>query len=287
VDDHQRRDRRPLPRQPLTAQITYAVIGHNEAATLEPALSQPLRAARPGDRVWFVDSASTDGSAAVADRLGVEVIEAPLGKGRAVAVAAERCPTRWLCTLDADLLESEINLAAGLSDAVGRGGAEMVVGDLSYSRRSSVTLALHGPLVGALFPEAVQPDLRHPLTGYRAWDVALEVGPLPPEYGVETHLNVAVPVAGGRVRVVDLGHYRGPLRGYANVPQVARDVASAVLDLAERHGRLAAGARPVWEAWVGEVLAVIDAQPPVEADATDYLERLRRVAARPLPSPEG
>ena len=65
--------------------ITFAVIGHNEAPTVANAIGQAAEAAESGDRVWFVDSASTDDSAAIATSLGAEVIAAPLGKGQAMS----------------------------------------------------------------------------------------------------------------------------------------------------------------------------------------------------------
>jgi hypothetical protein len=84
------------------------------------------------------------------------------------------------------------------------------------------------------------------------------------------------------VRAVELGRYLGPLR-YENVPVIAADVAQALLDLAERHGRIRPGERTAWDAWVAEVLAVIARQPPEGEGEEVYTERLRAVAARPLP----
>jgi glucosyl-3-phosphoglycerate synthase len=267
----------------VTEAITFAVVGHDEEATLERALGQALEAAREGDVVWFVDSASTDASASLAAALGAEVVPAPLGKGRAVATALDRCDTPWLCTLDADLLESDANLAALLRDAVAEGGADMVTGAFDSSfRRTSVTRALYHPLVGALFPHAVDPEMRVPLTGYRAWRTTLDVTPLPDGFGLETHLNLVVPLLGGRVRTIDVGRYLGPRR-YAQVPRIGRDVAAAVLDLAERRGRLDPASRPAWDAWAEAVVAVIATQPGPDEEDEDYFVRLDAAAARPLP----
>ena len=267
----------------MASSVTFAVVGRDEQATLARALVQALEAARPGDAVWFVDSASSDGSAALARSLGAEVLGAPAGKGRAVAAVWRRLRTDWLCLLDGDLQWSERNLAAALRDAALGGDADMVVGELSFPRRSSVGPALYRPLVAALFPE-VRP-LRKPLSGYRALRAGLDVGDLPGGYGVEAHLNVAVALAGCRTAAVELGGYRGPLRGYANVAEVAADVAGALLDLAVAHGRISVSARPAWEAWAGEVLAVVREQPGEGEDDADYLRRLERAAARPLPRP--
>ena len=70
--------------------FTFAVVGHNEAPLLATAVRQAMEAVEPGDGVWFVDSESSDDSAAVARSLGAEVVPAPLGKGRAMAAALIR-----------------------------------------------------------------------------------------------------------------------------------------------------------------------------------------------------
>src|ERR1700722_18546222 len=75
--------------------FTFAVVGRNEAERLAGIVGLALEAAQPGDRVWFVDSASEDDSIAVARGLGVdEVIEGPEGKGRAMDAALDRCESR-------------------------------------------------------------------------------------------------------------------------------------------------------------------------------------------------
>ena len=108
--------------------FTFAVIGHNEADRLHVALGQALEAARPGDSVWFVDSASTDGSAARAAELGAEIVDAPLGKGRAMMIAIERCCTPYVCFVDGDLESSDCNVPAALRDGVVASEADLVVG---------------------------------------------------------------------------------------------------------------------------------------------------------------
>jgi hypothetical protein len=60
--------------RPREEPFTLAVVGRNEAGTLARVIEQAQRAAAPGDRVWFVDSASSDDSAEIARRMGAEVI---------------------------------------------------------------------------------------------------------------------------------------------------------------------------------------------------------------------
>lgn len=261
--------------------FTFAVVGHNESANLARALAQAFEAAENGDRVWFVDSASTDASADIASSLGAEVVAAPFGKGGAMAAALSRCGAGYICFIDADLEYSSVNIPATLRAATEATGADMVIGEYTSNRRRSVTPAIYAPLVGVLFAPAAR--LTQPLSGFRALNAEVELGALPPGYGVETHLNLAFAAAGRTVSTTDLGYYRGPLRGYANVPAIGRDVAAAILDFAVAHDLLDRAARAAWERWVFEVIAAIEAQPPVDAPDEDYLAALDALAARPLP----
>jgi glucosyl-3-phosphoglycerate synthase len=259
---------------------TFAVVGHDEAATLGGVVEQCRAAARPGDSVWFVDSASTDDSAAVATAAGAEVLRAPLGKGRAVAAAIGEHADGWLILVDADIEESAVSIPAALRDAAERSSADMILGQVdSPGKRRSITPHLYEPLVRALFPET--PELDRPLSGFRALRAGLALGDLPEGYGAEAHMNVQVAVAGGRIETVPLGVYRGPVRGYAHIGRAARDIAGALLDLGVAHGRITD--RPGWEAWTGRVLAAIDDQPGEGADDTAYFRALRAAAAAPLP----
>ncbi len=256
------------------------MVGHNEAATLAGVLEQCQAAARAGDAVWFVDSASTDASAVIAAEAGVDAVPAPLGKGRAVATAIARHGEGWLLLVDADVEESELSIPAALRDAAARSSADMIVGQVqSPGKRRSVTPYLYEPLVRALFPET--PELDRPLSGFRALRAGLPVHDLPGGYGVETHFNVEVALTGGRIEALPLGAHRGPIRGYAHIGRAARDIADALLDLATRYGRIAE--RGVWEAWTARVLAAIDDQPGEGVDDTAYFLALRAVAGEPLP----
>jgi glucosyl-3-phosphoglycerate synthase len=266
--------------------FTFAVVGHDEAATLAGVLEQALAAGEPGDEVWFVDSASSDDSAAIAAGLGVEVVSAPLGKGAAIATALGRLTDGSLCVLDADIEDSAENPAALLRRAAAASAAEMVVGQIDPGvKRGSVSVGVYRPLVGALFPEAMEPRMAKPLSGFRVLRAGVDYGELPCGYGVETHLNIAVAVAGGRVELCALGVHRDPVR-YARYAEVGREIAATVLDLAERHGRLDPRRRTEWEAWLEPVFALIAAQPPEDAGAEAvevFLADVRAAAARPPP----
>lgn len=270
---------------PGAERFTFAVIGRNESETLTGMVEQALAAAEPGDEVVFVDSASTDDSAEVAAATGVRVIEAPRGKGRAVAAALAACDGGYACTLDADLGSSERNIPAELRAAAAGSGVDMLVGEFTeHARRRSVQPAIYRPLARALFPESLERFHAVPISGFRVINAELELGDLPPGYGVETHLNLWHTIHDRPTATTDLGEYVGQLRGYANVAEIATDVAAAILDLAVEHGRLREEARPEWDRWAHEVVAVIASQPPVGADESEYYARLETATERPLPS---
>lgn len=237
--------------------FTFAVVGHDEATTMTGVLTMAFAAARPGkDAVWFVDSGSTDGSAQLAASLGAEVVRAPLGKGRAIAAALERCREGRIVLLDADVRHAERNLALALREAAqGHPDAGMIVGQPSEPPARGV----YHHLSRAFFPEA--PRMRVPLSGFRVLDATLDHGSLPPGYGVEAHLNLRAAVTGGSTETCELGAQRGAQRGRAHMARVAADVARAVLDLAESHRRLASEQRPRWDAWVGAFIAEPDRAP--------------------------
>ena len=270
---------------PPSDPFTFAVVGHDEAATLSGVLDQAFAAAAPGDEVWLVDSASVDDSARIAASLGAKVVTAPLGKGRAIATALERCPDGYLCLVDADIQYSSGNIPLQLREAAAATEADMVVGDFDQppGTRRSVTPAIYRPLVAALFPEAHRLDMPTPLSGFRVLRGGTRVGALPPGYGVEAHLNVEVAATGGRIALCSLGDHRGPSRGHMRVASIGAEVATAILDLAEVHGRLDPIARPCWDEWIEAVLDVTREQPAEGADDDEYQRRLLTAAERPFP----
>ena len=260
--------------------VTFAVVGHNEERYLPAALGQAAEAARDGEPVWFVDSASTDGSAETARSLGVEVVEAPLGKGRAMAAAIERCESDHICFVDADLEGSTRNIPLALREALDGTDPDMVVAEFDWpEKRLSATVAVYMPLVEALFPEAMERVGRVPFSGFRVLRTSLDLD-LPPGYGVETYLNLLAVVDDLRVEVVDVGRYTGAVRAKRDLGD---EVAGVILDMAEADGRLDPALRGRWEAWVEPVSEILRTQPESDEPQGDYPERLMAAAGRPLP----
>jgi glucosyl-3-phosphoglycerate synthase len=264
--------------------FVFAVVGHDEVESLPYAIAMAQAAAEPGDAVWFVDSASADRSAEVAHSLGVDVVSAPFGKGRAMQVAIDRCRHDYICFLDADYEHSEFNIPAKLRETAAAGAYDMVVGTFDEpARRRTLTPALYVPMVRYLFPEVEASAEQVPLSGFRVLRVEFDVGRLPPGYGVETYLNLETTLRAGRVSVCPVGSFQGDLRGYSNAVEVGWDVCDTILDLAVVHRRIGRDDRPAWNAWVKAILDVIGSQPPVGAPDTEFMMQLRHVAQSPMP----
>jgi glucosyl-3-phosphoglycerate synthase len=268
--------------------FTFAAVGRNESATVADVIDQASRAARAGDRVWFVDSASSDESAAIARGCGAEVIAAPAGKGRAIATALARCQTRYLVLLDADLVEWATNIPAALRKATVRTGAQLVIGSWTDRRQRVTAPALYWPLVNALFPDFGEPRegassiAELPLSGLRVIDTTVPLGELPPGWGVETYLNLVVAAAGYRIAECDLGVVRGAFR-FGHSGEVCAEIVTTILDFAVANGRLEPELRPQWERWAGDIVAAIATRPAPESPDDEFRAGLARLAARPLP----
>jgi glucosyl-3-phosphoglycerate synthase len=263
--------------------ITFAIVAHNEAATIATAVEQAIAAAQADDRVLAVDSGSSDDTAARARRAGAEVLVAPAGKGRAMAAAARAARSPWVCFLDADVPPASPNYATGLRDIIGSTLADHVLGEYGDIQESvmSNTLAIYGPLVASLFPEAAGRFGSKPLTGFRAVRREfLRPAEFPPDFGVEAYLNLEILVSGGTHEVAPIGMYQSRFRFK---PVMGSEIGRAILDLAERHGRLAPAARPAWDDWVSQAIAVISGYRGRLDERPAFVRELTALAQRPTP----
>jgi glucosyl-3-phosphoglycerate synthase len=264
--------------------ITFAIVAHNEAPTVATVVSQAIAAAEAGDRVLVVDSGSTDDTSAQAHRAGAEVLTAPVGKGRAMAAATEATRSPWICFMDADVPAGSLNYAARLRDLVDGTRADHVLGEYSDTHESvmSNTFAVYAPLVASLFPEAADRFGSKPLTGFRAVRRAfLDPGAFPPDFGIEAHLNLDILMSGGTHEVAPIGTYQSRFRFK---PSMGCEIAQAVLDLAERYGRLAPEARPAWDDWAGQAIAVISGYHGGPDERPAFVRELTSLAQRPTPA---
>lgn len=108
--------------------VACLIPAYNEAARIEGVLSVVLD--HPAiDRVLVVDDGSTDGTAAVAQAAGAEVLALPRNKGKTAAVAAgiAALEARWILMLDSDLQGLDRTAISALLAPVLRGEAEVAI----------------------------------------------------------------------------------------------------------------------------------------------------------------
>jgi glucosyl-3-phosphoglycerate synthase len=262
--------------------ITFAVVGRNEAPTLPRAIKTAQDAAEPDDDVIFVDSASEDNSLGIADVMGIRTVRAPVGKGRAMARALTATSTPYICFLDADIYGSSGNIAAALGESVRRWAPDMAVGEFEDDDSlPSVTRGVYTSLVSALFPEAASKYGKKPLTGFRVLRTDSAIGRLPPDFGVEAHLNISMALGPNTsIRTVDVGSYQGR---FLYKPRMGAEVGRTILDLAQAHERLTAHARPHWDTWLKVIVDHIATYRGEPQHRPVYRARLLELAERPTP----
>jgi len=263
--------------------VTFAIVAHNEAATVATAVQQAAAAARTADRVLVVDSGSSDDTAAKARRAGAEVISAPIGKGHAMAAAVAATKSEWICFLDADVPEGSPNYAARLREAPEHTKAGHVLGEYQDEQPAipSNTFAIYEPLVATFFPEASGKFGAKPLSGFRVIQRALlRPKRFPADFGIEAYLNVEIMMSGGTHEVLAIGSYKSRFR---YKPHMGREIANAVLDLAVHYGRLTPAARQAWNEWVSEAITVISEYRGTPEERPAFLRRLAALPDRPIP----
>jgi glucosyl-3-phosphoglycerate synthase len=262
--------------------FTFVIPARNEQDSVATIVRQACQAAQRGDRVLVVDSASTDATGQRAAAAGAEVLRGPAGKGAAMAAAIAAVSTQWVCFLDADLISAGVNVPATLRQAAVAGDADHVLGDYEYADPGTIlasTFTIYEPLVAEFFPE-VGALGANSLTGYRAIRRPYLDGLLPLDFGVESHLNISIATAGGRAAVCHLGVIASRFK---YKPDMCREIARTILDLAVAHDRLNPGERASWNNWVDGGVPAIRAVGGTEGRSA-ALARLFAAARRPMPS---
>ncbi|HEY8416994.1 MAG TPA: glycosyltransferase family 2 protein [Limnochordales bacterium] len=180
--------------------ISIIIPAYNEAAGL-PATVGALRELDEVGEIVVADDGSTDGTAAVARRLGCRVVRLPSnrGKGAALAAGIEAAAGDVLVFLDADLGASAAE-ARRLWLPVLAGEADMVIGRFPPPERPG-GIGLVKTLAAAGIRWLTGLSLEAPLSGQRAVRRAvLEAVPrLAGGFGVEVGLTVDAARAGFRV----------------------------------------------------------------------------------------
>jgi glycosyltransferase involved in cell wall biosynthesis len=176
-----------------------------------------------------VDNGSSDGSAAVARRLGAHVVSEPQpGFGAACFAGLSATRREVVCFMDCDasLDPRELPLVAG---PVVAGRADLVLG----ARRAA------GPVHARIANRALALELRR-RTGVRVTDIGpmragrrealLALGLVDRRFGWPLEMVLRAAQAGWTVREVPVGHH--PRRGRSKVTGTVRGTARAVRDMA-------------------------------------------------------
>jgi glucosyl-3-phosphoglycerate synthase len=261
--------------------FTFVIPARNEQDSVATIVGQACQAAQPGDRVLVVDSASTDATAQRAAAAGAEVLRGPPGKGAAMAAAISVVATPWVCFLDADLISAELNVPAALRQAAASGDADHILGDYEYADTATIlasTFTMYEPRVAEFFPE-VGALGANSLTGYRAIRRSYLDGPLPADFGVESHLNITTAVAGGTASVCHLGIIASR---FNHKPDMCQEIARTILDLAVAHNRLPPDERSRWNTWVEGGVPAIHGVGATNGRSA-VLARLFAAVRRPMP----
>lgn len=261
--------------------FTFVIPARNEQDSVTTIVRQACQAAQRGDRVLVVDSASTDATGQRAAAAGAEVLRGPRGKGAAMAAAIGDVSTPWVCFLDADLISAEVNVPATLRQAAVAGAADHVLGDYEYADPGTIlasTFTIYEPLVAEFFPE-VGTLGANSLTGYRAIRRSFLDTLLPLDFGVESHLNISIAAAGGKAAVCYLGVIASRFK---YKPEMCREIARTILDLAVAHDRLDPSKRSNWNAWVDGGVPAIRGVGGADGRSA-ALARLFAAVRRPMP----
>ena len=187
--------------------LAVVIAAHDEADRIG-ATVRGVREAFPGARVIVGDDASDDGTAAVAEEAGAEVVrlERRAGKGGAATAAAERAldGTPALVLLcDADLADSAGRLRP-LLEAVERGDADLVVA--IFARRVGGGFGIAVGVAHWAIRHLTGLDLSAPISGQRALrpEVLRETLPFAPRFGMEIGMTVDAHRAGHRIAEIPI-----------------------------------------------------------------------------------
>ena len=195
----------------MDADTIVIVTAHNEADRLGETISA-LRAAFPHARVLVADDGSSDGSAAIAERAGAEVVRSKrvIGKGGIATLAARRVLSRALepdppvfVLADGDLGASAAQLPA-LARAVREGRCDLAIGAFAARVGGGFGLALG--FARWAVRDLTGLHLQSPISGQRALSgVAFAtLVPFAPRFAMETAMNVEAARAGFRIVEIPL-----------------------------------------------------------------------------------
>ena len=251
-------------REPVTVVLPAREVADTIGAIVEGL--QDLRGLV--DQVLVVDSASDDGTADVAARLGAEVhqeadlmpqLGPPLGKGDAMYRALSAARGELIAYLDSDTRRFSAHFATGmLGPLIAGTGARFVKGSFRRPFATAggeelpadggrVTELMARPLLSAFYPELA--GFAQPLAGEVAAPRELfHRLPFATGYAVETAMLLdAHELLGGTdgMAEVDLDVRRNRHKPLAELGPMADEVLGVVVERLQREGRLVGPERPV------------------------------------------
>lgn len=212
---------------PSPPSIAVAIPCYNEAGAVEAVVAE-WRGALPEAEIVVFDNNSSDGTGAIARRLGVRVVEVrDQGKGHAVRAIFEDLADRDAVVLVDGDGTYPADCARALLGPVVAGLADMSVGN----RRPVAELGAMSPvrglgnvLIGAAFFALIGPGTRDLLSGYRVFGRRFREVVRPRSTGFEIEAELVSQAVARGLRVVQMEvPYRPRIAGTASKLHAFRD----------------------------------------------------------------
>ena len=218
------------------------VAARNEADRIADTL-RALEVAFPGDRVIVAGSGSRDGTAALAEAAGAELVSTSQGRGKGGAMTSAvqsllgTASTGTIVLCDGDLGASARQLRP-LAEAVEAGECDLAVA--TFARKKGGGFGLAVGFSRWAIKSLTGLELRAPISGQRALraDMLPALVPFAPGFGIETAMTIDAARAGARVKEIELDlEHRATGRDLAGFMHRARQLADFVLVYVSRRLR--------------------------------------------------
>ncbi len=207
--------------------IAVAIPCLNEAGAVEAVVAE-WRASLPEAEIVVFDNNSSDGTGAIARRLGVRVVEVrEQGKGHAVLAIFEDLADRDAVILVDGDGTYPAEAARGLLEPVLAGRADMTVGNRKPVDELGAMSPIRGfgnILIGAAFALLIGPGTRDLLSGYRVFSRHFRQVVIPRSTGFEIEAELVSQAVARGLRVVEFDvPYRPRIAGTASKLRAFRD----------------------------------------------------------------
>jgi glycosyltransferase involved in cell wall biosynthesis len=212
---------------PRPPRIAVAIPCYNEAGAVEAVVDE-WRAALPEAEVVVFDNNSSDGTGAIARRMGVRVVEVrEQGKGHAVRAIFEDLADRDAIILVDGDGTYPAEFARALLEPVLAGLADMTVGNRKPVAELGAMSPIRGVgnvLIGAAFAVLIGPGTRDLLSGYRVFGRRFREVVQPRSAGFEIEAELVSQAVARGLRVVEVDvPYRPRIAGTASKLRAFRD----------------------------------------------------------------